>query len=248
MFLMLCGLGASAVNEGKMSTLHVRGALERELEQVKQDILRLGSMVEQALARSVKALRERDANLARRVASDDAQINAMRYKIEQACLETIATQQPAARDLRMLIAAMHIAVELERIGDHAEGIANLTLRMADQPLLKPLIDIPRMADICNEMISSSLTAFVKQDVSLARAVIARDDEVDALYQQTFRELVTYMIEDPKNISRATFLLWVTHNLERSGDRVTNICERVVFMSTGELKELHGSHLRTGGER
>lgn len=220
-----------------MSALHIRSALERELDQVKQDILRLGSMVEQALTRSIKALAERDANLAQRIISDDAQINDIRYKVEEACLETIATQQPAARDLRMLIAAMHIAVELERIGDHAEGIANLTLRMVDQPLLKPLIDIPRMAEICNEMISASLTAFVKQDVSLARTVIARDDEVDTLYQQTFRELVTYMLEDPKNISRATFLLWVAHNLERSADRVTNICERVVFMTTGQLGEV-----------
>jgi phosphate transport system protein len=207
------------------------------LDQVKQDLLRLGSMVEQALARSIKALKERDANLAQQVVSDDAPINAMRYKIEETCLEAIATQQPAAGDLRALIAAMHIAVELERIGDHAEGIATLTLRMVDQPLLKPLVDIPRMAEICQEMISASLTAYLNHNASLARAVAARDDEVDALYQQTFRELVTYMIEDPRNISRATFLLWVTHNLERSGDRVTNICERVVFMTTGQLGEI-----------
>ncbi len=220
-----------------MSTLHIRSALERDLDQVKQDILRLGSMVEQALARSIKALGERDASLAQQIISDDSQINAMRYKIEEACLETIATQQPAAGDLRTLIAAMHVAGELERIGDHAEGIANLTLRMVDRPLLKPLVDIPRMAEICQEMISTSLTAYVNHDANLAKAVIARDDEVDALYQQTFRELVTYMIEDPKNISRATFLLWVTHNLERTGDRVTNVCERVVFMTTGQLGEM-----------
>lgn len=220
-----------------MNTLHIRSALERDLDRVTQDLLRLGSMVEQAIERSVRALKERNAGLAQQVIHDDAQINTLRYKIEEACLEAIATQQPAAGDLRTLIAAMHIAVELERIGDHAEGVANLTLRMVDQPLLKPLVDIPRMAEICREMVSASLTAYVNHDADLAGSVAARDDEVDALYQQTFRELVTYMIEDPKNISRATFLLWVTHNLERIGDRVTNICERVVFMTTGQLGEM-----------
>ncbi|MBN1888904.1 MAG: phosphate signaling complex protein PhoU [Thermoflexales bacterium] len=220
-----------------MSTLHLRSALEHELELVRQDILRMGSMVERAIERSIQALRDRDPDLAQQVINDDAQINAMRYKLEEACLEVLATQQPAAGDLRALVAALHIAVELERMGDHAEGIAKLTIRMVDQPLLKPLVDIPRMAEICREMISTSLTAYVNRDVELAKAVAARDDEVDALYQQTLRELLTYMIEDPKNISRATFLLWVTHNLERVGDRVTNVCERVVFMTTGQLKEI-----------
>lgn len=219
-----------------MSTLHVRGALERDLEQVQQDILRMGSMVEQAIARGIQALRARDAGLAQQVIDGDNQINQLRYTIEEACLTAIATQQPAARDLRTLIAAMHIAVELERIGDHAEGVASLTLRMIDQPLVKPLIDIPRMASVCQEMIRSSLDAYVNYDAEQAKQVALRDDEVDALYQQTFRELLTYMIEDPKTISRATFLLWVGHNLERIGDRVTNICERVVFMTTGQFSE------------
>ena len=225
-----------------MSALRIRAELERDLTKIQQNILRMGSMVEQAIERSIRALRERDADLAQRVVQDDLDINALRYAIEELCVVTIATQQPAAGDLRAIVAAMHIAVELERIGDHAEGVANLTLRMIDQPLLKPLIDIPRMAAICREMIHASLDAYIQRDAELAQQVTARDDEVDELYQQVLRELLTYMIQDPKNISRATFLLWVTHNLERIGDRVTNVCERVIFMSTGELKELRDSAL------
>jgi len=220
-----------------MATLHTRSVLEHDLETLRQDLLRLGSLVEQAIACSIQALRERNADLAQQVISDDAQVNQLRYSIEEACLVTIATQQPAAGDLRTIIAAMHIAGELERIGDHAEGIATLTLRMVDQPLLKPLIDVPNMAHICQEMIRASLDAYANHDANLAEQVFGRDDELDGLHQQVFRELLTYMLEDPKNISRATFLLWVSHNLERIGDRVTNICERVVFMTTGHLGEI-----------
>jgi phosphate transport system protein len=150
----------------------------------------------------------------------------------------IATQQPAASDLRATIAAAHIVVELERMADHASGIASLCLRMLDQPLLKPLIDIPLMAQIAREMIRGALNAFVQRDAELAQQIAARDDEMDALYQQIFRELLTYMLEDPKNIGRATYLLWVAHNLERIGDRATNLCERTVFISTGSLRELN----------
>jgi len=150
----------------------------------------------------------------------------------------IATQQPTAGDLRSIVASTHIAVELERMADHATGIAKITLRMLDQPLLKPLIDVPIMANVVKEMTRGALDAFLKADVALARQVAARDDEVDELYQQIFRELLTYMLEDPKNISRATFLLWVAHNLERIGDRATNLCERTIFVATGQLRELN----------
>jgi phosphate transport system protein len=149
----------------------------------------------------------------------------------------IATQQPAAGDLRMTIAATHIAVELERMADHAEGTAEIVKRMYDAPLLKPLIDLPIMAHIAKEMTHAALDAFVAHDADAAQQVAARDDELDALYQQIFRELLTYMLEDPRNISRATYLLWVAHNLERIGDRVTNVCERVVFMTTGKLEDI-----------
>ena len=220
-----------------MITTHIRSALERELEQVRSEILRMGSQVESAIERSVQALKERDADLAQEVINNDAEINQLRYTIEEKCLQLIATQQPAASDLRMTIAATHIAVELERMADHAKGTAEIVKRMYDEPLLKPLIDLPVMAQIAQEMIHAALDAFVAHDASAAEKVAARDDEMDALYQQIFRELLTYMLEDPRNISRATYLLWVAHNLERIGDRVTNVCERVVFMATGKLEEI-----------
>jgi phosphate transport system protein len=220
-----------------MTHSHTRSTLERELEQVRSDILRMGSLVESAIERSVQALKDRDADLAQQVINDDQAINQLRYAIEEQCLQLIATQQPAASDLRVVIAATHIAVELERIADHAEGTAEITKRIYQEPLLKPLIDLPVMAQVAQEMIHAALDAFVAFDADAAQKVAARDDEIDNLYQQVFRELLTYMLEDPRNISRATYLLWVAHNLERIGDRVTNICERVVFMATGRLEEL-----------
>jgi phosphate transport system protein len=220
-----------------MSTLQVRGTLERELEHLRSDILRMSSQVESAIHRSVESLKNRDPQLAQQVINDDIEINQLRFAIEEKCLELIATQQPAAGDLRMVIAATHIAVEMERMADHAEGIAKIVKRIYEEPLLKPLIDIPLMAQIACEMIHAALDAFITADADLAPKVAARDDELDALYQQIFRELLTYMLEDPRNINRATHLLWVAHNLERIGDRVTNICERVIFMTTGKLQEL-----------
>jgi len=220
-----------------MTDPHMRSTLEHELEQVRSEVLRMGSLTENAIERSVQALKERNYDLAQQVVNDDDTINRLRYDIEEHCLQLIATQQPAAGDLRTTIAATHMAVELERIADHAEGIAAIAKRIFDEPLLKPLIDVPYMAQIAREMIHSALDAFVAHDAVAAEQVAKRDDELDALYQQIFRELLTYMLEDPRNISRATYLLWVAHNLERIGDRVTNICERVVFMTTGKLEEI-----------
>ncbi len=220
-----------------MSATSIRSTLEREEKQIKDDILRMGSMIETAIDRSISALKNRDQALAQQVIDEDKLINQIRFQIEEECLALIATQQPAASDLRTTIAATHIAVELERMADHAVGIAKLTIRMIDQPLLKPLIDIPIMARVTREMTRASLDAFVKHDADAARQIATRDDEVDQLYQQIFRELLTYMLEDPKNIQRATFLLWVAHNLERIGDRATNLCERIIFMATGQLQEL-----------
>ncbi len=220
-----------------MTATFVRSALERDLEQVRSDILRLGSRAESAIERSTRALQDRDMRLAQQVIDDDVDVNNLRYDVEEKCLELIATQQPAAGDLRMTIAATHIAVELERMADHAEGTAEIVKRMYDEPLLKGLINLPIMARITQEMIHSALDAFVAGDAHAAQQVAARDDELDGLYQQVFRALLTYMLEDPRNISRATYLLWVAHNLERIGDRVTNVCERIVFMTTGRLEEL-----------
>ena len=221
-----------------MTTSHIRSALDREMHQVSDDILRLGSMVETAIDKSVAALKQRDIKLAQQVIDDDQQINKMRFQIEEECLKLIATQQPTASDLRTTIAATHVAVELERMADHCTGIAEITIRMQDQPLLKPLIDIPLMANVAKEMTRGALDSFVRHDAELAKQIVKRDDEMDELYQQIFRELLTYMLEDPKNISRATYLLWVAHNLERIGDRATNLCERTIFISTGKLGDLN----------
>jgi phosphate transport system protein len=221
-----------------MTTSSIRSALDREENRIKADLLRMGSMVESAVERSIVALKQHDGSLAQQIVDDDRLINDLRYRVEDECLTVIATQQPAAHDLRIIVAATHVAVELERMADHAAGIASITLRMLDQPLLKPLIDMPIMANIVKEMTRSGLDSFINSDIELARQTIARDDEVDQIYQQMFRELLTYMLEDPKNISRATFLLWVAHNLERVGDRATNLCERTIFVATGLMGDLN----------
>ena len=221
-----------------MTTSSIRSALDREENRIKADLLRMGSMVESAIERSIVALKQHDGSLAQQIVDDDRLINDLRYRVEDECLTVIATQQPAAHDLRIIVAATHVAVELERMADHAAGIASITLRMLDQPLLKPLIDMPIMANIVKEMTRGGLDSFINSDIALARQTIARDDEVDQLYQQMFRELLTYMLEDPKNISRATFLLWVAHNLERIGDRATNLCERTIFVATGLMGDLN----------
>ena len=217
-----------------------RGTLDREINEVQEMVLELGSLVEQAIKRSIKALKKQDVKLARQIITDDLAINKLRFQIEEQCLTIIATQQPVASDLRAIITATHIAIEMERMGDHAEGIAHLAIRMADEPLLKPLIDLPRMANIACGMLRDSLDAFVGRNKKAAKAAAKADDQIDELYNQVLRELLTYMIEDPHTISRATYLLWVAHNLERIGDRATNISERVVFLSTGKMKELDGS--------
>jgi phosphate transport system protein len=213
-----------------------RGLFEQELCALRENVLRLGGMVADAIAEAVEALKERDVARAEGVIAGDEAINRLRFDIEEQCLRLIATQQPTAGDLRAIIAAVHIAIELERMGDHAAGIAVLTTRLADKPHIKPLIDVPRMARIDQEMIRESLRAYVEEDPELAARVAERDDEIDHLYDQIYRELLVFMMEDPRIITRATWLLWVGHNLERIADRVTNICERVIFMVTGELRE------------
>lgn len=217
-----------------------RTAFERQLSEVQEDMLVMAGLVETAIERGIEALRTRDVALARQIIEDDLNINRARYEAEDKCLEMIATQQPLASDLRTIVSVLHITVDLERMGDHAEGIAKIALMLADEPPLKPYIDIPRMAEICITMLMESLEAFKHRDPGLARLICARDDEVDALYEQVYRELLTFMINDPRSIQRATWLLWVAHNLERIGDRVTNICERVVYLVEGRIQELNVS--------
>ncbi len=217
-----------------------RQTFEAEIKQVKDEILVLGSMVEEAILNSVEALKKRDIKEAEKIFAEDTEINKKRFEIENQLMVLIATQQPMARDLRLLASMLEIASELERMGDYAKGIANINIRMGDAPLLKPLIDVPRMAQKGADMLHRSLTAFVNEDVETALALPVEDDEVDALYNQVYRELMTFVIADPKNIERSNWLLWVAHNLERFADRVTNICERTVFIATGELKEINST--------
>lgn len=212
-------------------------ALEREIMGLRDEVLKLSFVVDQAIEKAVQSLKERNVEVARQVIADDALINKARYEIEKKCYLLLATQQPTARDMRSVVTAIHIAVELERIGDHAEGMAKLSLELAKEPPLKPLIDIPRMAEVCREMLRASLNAYLTWNAEQARITIQRDDEVDQLDDQVYRELLTFMLQDPRNIGRATFLLWVSHDLERSADRITNICERVIFMVTGEMIEM-----------
>jgi phosphate transport system protein len=218
----------------------VRKTFESEIQQVKDDVLILGSMVEKALLDSVEALRKRDIKAAQRLFQEDKEINKKRFEIENHLMVLIATQQPMAHDLRLLASTMEIISELERMGDYAKGISNINIRMGDTSLLKPLIDVPRMANKGVDMLHRALSAFINEDVETAQKLPVEDDEVDALYNQIYRELMTFIIADPKTIERANWLLWVAHNLERFADRVTNICERTVFIATGELAEIKSS--------
>ena len=178
--------------------------------------------------------------MARQIIADDREINRKRFEIEEKSIELIATQQPMASDLRNIICILNIVTELERIGDYAEGIAKIVIMIGDEPPLKPLIDIPRMAEKAVDMLHRSLDALINQNADAAKQIATEDDEVDNLYNQVFREQLTFMMEDPRTITGATRLIWVAHNLERSADRVTNICERVVYLVTGKMEEIGAS--------
>src|SRR5438093_6722004 len=228
-----------------------RTAFERQLLAVQEDMLVMAGMVETAIERGIEALKTRNVNLAHQIIEDDLKINRKRYETEDKCLELIATQQPLASDLRTIVSVLHITVDLERMGDHDEGIAKIALMLADEPPLKPYIDIPRMAQVASEMLMGSLEAFKDRDPARARAICDQDDEVDALYEQVYRELLTFMINDPRTIQRATYLIWTAHNLERIADRVTNICERVINHEGQQLavrSEEHTSALVTDQSR
>ena len=216
----------------------LRTTFDREFARIQESLLKMGSMVDQAIALSLESLQNRDRGLARKVIDDDEEINAIRFKIEDACLALIATQQPAASDLRSVVAVITIVINMERMADHAAGIAKIVILMGDEPLLKPLIDIPRMVRLAQDMLSEVLQAFIEHDADTAQAIADRDDEMDRLYQAIFEELLEIMADKPNNIERATYLLWCAHNLERIGDRVTNIAERVIFVSTGDMRELN----------
>lgn len=218
----------------------LRESFDRYLNELQDEVLILGSMVDKAIDRSIVALKKRDLELAQQIIDNDVKINEKRFNIEERCIQLIATQQPMARDLRIIVTGLYMISELERIGDYGVGIARVVLMIGDEPPLKPLVDLPRMAEKARDMLRRSLDAFINRDIEAARKIAAEDDEVDNLYDQVFRELLVFMLGDPKTITRATRLIWVAHNLERSADRVTNICERVIFAVTGKMEEIGAS--------
>jgi phosphate transport system protein len=211
-----------------------------ELQELRDDVVAMASMTDKAIARSIDALKRQDVSLAREVMNADRYINNHRWQTEERALHLIATQAPMAGDLRTISAAIHITTELERMADHAAGISKIVIQTSNEAAIKPLVDIPRMSDIAREMLAASVSAYIEGNVEAAKSVALRDDEVDALYDQVYRELLTYMMADPATINRATRLLWAGHNVERIADRVTNICEWVIFAVNGSLEELSNS--------
>jgi len=218
-----------------------RETFERELHHLQDEILVLGSMVEQAVIDAVEALRRRDLEASQRIYRDDRLINEKRFAIENSCLVLIATQQPMARDLRALAAILEINTELERIGDYAKGISRINILLGKDPLIIPITDLSTMAEKGLDMLHRALGAFVARDADAARAIPSEDDEIDKLYNRIYHELINEMIANPTIIDHANFLVWAAHNLERLGDRVTNICERTLFVVTGEMRELDVSN-------
>ena len=217
-----------------------RELFDKKLREMQDDVLIMGSMVEKAVQRSMDALRTRDLALSNAVVGDDIAINKKRYELEEKCIHTIALQAPMAADLRIVVSILFISNELERMADHAEGIARINLMLGDEPLSGPIGDIMLMGDKALDMLRRSLTAFVERDDALARQICDDDDAVDELYDTSYHTLIQEVIRTPQDVERITYLIWACHNLERIADRVTNICERVIFMVTGQLEEINVS--------
>jgi len=211
----------------------MRSVIQQNLNDLQDKLNNMGDMVMMAVTDSVESLTDKDVVTAKRIRKEDHRINSIRWEIEEQCITLLATQQPVASDLRELIALLNIITELERIGDYAAGIAKLTVIIGDEPHVKPLIDIPRMSEIAVDMIENSLKAYINRDEKSARLIHSQDDDIDDLYKQIYRELISYMIEKPSTITQCTYLVWIAHNIERMGDRVTNICERIIYLATGE---------------
>jgi phosphate transport system protein len=218
-----------------------RISLDNKINYLLDEIKIMDTMVENATKEAVNSLKNRNLDLARRIISYDEVINSKRIDLEKETIIMIATTQPVvAKDLRLVASIIDIISELERIGDYAKYIARIAIKLGDEPPVKPLIDIPRMADLAINMLNRAIEAFVSMDAETAKEIPKEDDRVDFLYNQVYRELVTYMLTDPATIDRANLLMWAAHNLERMADRVANICERTVFVVTGEYVELSPS--------
>jgi phosphate transport system protein len=220
--------------------MEMSAEFKKGFQEIQDKVLKMGDMVTREISRSIEALKARNLKMAHQIIADDDKIDELRFTIEDKCIELMGMPKLTIADRRIIVAVLSISTELERIGDYAGGIAKIVVMIGDEPPLKPLIDIPRMGELIVEMINESLKSFVERDVDLAKHVVTMDSSVDGLYDQVFRELLTFMMVDPKTINRATRLIWVAHNLERAADRVTNICERVVFTVTGKMEELEVS--------
>lgn len=218
----------------------MRKSFESEIQQLKDELVVLGNLVEQQLLGSVESFRTRDIAASKKIIDIDDDVNSKRYHIEEQVLITIATQQPMARDLRLLASILEIAGELERMGDYAKGIAKINIQMGDEELLTPLVNIPVMVQKCVSMLDRAVIAFINEDIEEARVIPKLDDEIDNLYNLVYSNLMSMIGNDEKTIQRANWILWAAHNLERVADRVTNICERTIFTITGEMKEIRSS--------
>ena len=217
-----------------------REAYHKALKEVQDELGAMASLVAAAIKNSIEALKERDIEASKLVVRNDVHINKKRFDIEEKCIRLIATQQPMAVDLRTLAAIINVITDLERIGDHAEGIAKISIAIGNEPLVKPLVDMPVMADKALSMLTRCMQAFMDRNAEAAKKICDEDDEVDALYDTIYNDLVLLMIENPKMIKDATYLIWAAHNIERMADRVTNIAERVVYMVTGKMEEMNVS--------
>jgi phosphate transport system protein len=231
-------IGRAEDGRGPERRAGVREPLDREEREIKASVLRMGALVEEQIRSAIRALVEHDADAALAVIVGDGRINEAQRSASSQIARTIATQQPVARDLRFLLSLDHVTYELERIGDHAASVAKQARKLAPEPPLKGYVDLPEMGDLVAELIHGILRALVDIDQVAARAVAARDDDVDALYHRTFAEVVELMREDPDNVERGTRILFAAHYIERIGDRVTNIAEDVVFLASGEVEDLN----------
>ena len=220
--------------------MSVRSNFETEIQELMDELLTLGSVVEQQILNAVSALMKRDIEGSQKIKHTDSKVNKIRFAIEERVLVSIATQQPLAHDLRLLASILEIAGELERIGDYAKGIATINIRMGEETLLKPYAKIPPMAEKAVEMLHRSLTSFVDEDVEEAKRIPSEDDVVDKYYEEIYTELMEIIIQDPTTMQKTNWLIWTAHNLERMADRVTNICERTLFTATGVLREIRSS--------
>ncbi|MFA6177144.1 MAG: phosphate signaling complex protein PhoU [Phycisphaerae bacterium] len=217
-----------------------RERFRKHINKLEDEMMDLGCTVAAAVGHAISALKNRDVDAAKKIVNDDMIINRKRWETEENCIELIALQQPVASDLREIVAIMNIITDLERIGDYAEGVAKIVILLGKEPLVKPLDNIPQMAEKGLDMLNRSIKAFIERDSNMAKKICDEDDEVDKLYDKTYHELLSRMIAKPDTITNATYLIWASHNFERIADRVTNICERTIFLVTGSMQKINVS--------